>query len=140
MTQHELVLEFHRRFGVPIADAPRPLGHDEFSFRAHFLNEELVELIEAYRAGDFVKQVDALLDLAYVVHGTAAMMGLPWERLFDAVHAANMRKISAREAHARGIDVGSVRHEYDVRKPPGWVGPEDELSNILLEHGYEGQP
>lgn len=139
MTQHQLVLEFHERFAVPVATAPRQLDRDEFRFRFRFMEEELLEFAAAYQDGDLVKQVDALLDLAYVVHGTAAMMGLPWERLFDAVHAANMRKISAREARARGIDVGNVRHEYDVRKPPGWVGPEDELSNILLEHGYEGQ-
>lgn len=135
MTQHELVLEFHRRFGVPIADAPCALNEEEFTFRAHFLNEELIELIEAYRAGNLVKQADALLDLAYVVHGTAAMMGLPWEQLFVIVHEANMRKVSVRDARAQGLNVGEARHEFDVRKPPGWIGPEDELRATIIAHG-----
>lgn len=125
MTQHEMVKEFHERFSVTVAQAPRELSGDEFSFRFKFLHEELREFDEAYRRGDLVKQADALLDLAYVVHGTALMMGLPWDDMFALVHEANMRKVSAREAGVVG------RHPLDVVKPAGWVGPEDGLAALL---------
>lgn len=135
MTQHQLVLEFHERFAVPVATAPRQLDRDEFRFRFGFMEEELLEFAAAYQDSDLVKQVDALLDLAYVVHGTALMMGVPWERAFDIVHSANMRKMSVRELRAVGFDVPNARHDTDVKKPPGWVGPEAELTQLLREHG-----
>ena len=125
MTQHEMVKEFHERFSVTVAQAPRELSNDEFSFRFKFLHEELREFDEAYRRGDIVKQADALLDLAYVVHGTALMMGLPWDAMFAAVHDANMQKVSARDAGVAG------RHPLDVVKPAGWIGPEATLAALL---------
>ena len=125
MTQHEMVQEFHERFSVTVAPEPRELSADEFKFRFGFLHEELQEFAEAYASGNMIKQADALLDLAYVVHGTALMMGLPWDAMFKAVHDANMRKVSARDAGVAG------RHPLDVVKPAGWVGPEAALAKLL---------
>ena len=39
---------------------------------------------------------DALIDLTYVAMGTAYMMGLPWQDLWDEVQRANMSKVRAK--------------------------------------------
>jgi len=125
MTNYKRVLEFHEKFGVPVAKHPMQLTAEDFHFRYAFMHEELEEFAEAWGASNLVKQADALIDLAYVVFGTAAMMGLPWEKLFDAVHEANMKKRKTL------VDEPGSRHKFDVRKPEGWVGPEDAMRKIL---------
>ena len=129
MSNYESVREFHERFGVPVAETPTELAETEFKYRFNFLDEELVELHEAWMNGDLVKQADALIDLVYVALGTALMMGLPWEDLFAIVHRANMQK--------RRVAVGEPgsRHAFDVRKPDGWVGPEDAMRIVLQANG-----
>jgi len=131
-SDNEKVREFHEQFGVPVAEQPRQLTADEFHFRFDFMHEELKEFAEAWGSSSIVDQADALIDLSYVVLGTAAMMGLPWEELFDAVHKANMqkRRVAADDADAR--------HAFDVRKPPGWTGPEVEIGAILASRGWRG--
>jgi predicted HAD superfamily Cof-like phosphohydrolase len=130
-TQHDMVTEFHARFGIPVRKVPQELNQEEFNWRHKFLQEELRELGDAWTDGNLVGQVDALLDLAYVVHGTAVLMGLPWDLLFPVVHDCNMQKVSYAEAKAKGLEVGEPRHTYDVRKPPGWQGPEGRLWALL---------
>lgn len=131
-TQHQLVIDFSYRFGIPVRTVPQQLSKDEFKFRVDFMKEELDEFIEAYRYQDLVKQADALLDLVYVVHGTAIMMGLPWEDLFSVVHLANMKKVLAAELD---VPANQLRLLDDVRKPPGWQPPEPMLRAILTAAG-----
>ena len=52
-----------------------------------------------------------LADLLYVVYGTAEELGIPLDKVFNAIHQANMRKV---------WDDGTVhRNEYGkVIKPP----------------------
>lgn len=94
--------------------------------RLQLLQEELSEFSLACGTGgfapDLAEQADALVDLVYVALGTAALMGLPWEKLWADVHRANMAKV--RGMTKRG-------HTNDVMKPEGWVGPQTE--KILLE-------
>ena len=123
------VHDFHVRFQVPMPNGVTPLPEDVLQFRQIFLQEELNEFLEAHDRGDLVKAFDALLDLTYVVKGTALMMGitpLQWSQGFEAVQKANMTKTRTPSAlHSkRG-------HAFDVIKPEGWVGPEVELSRIL---------
>lgn len=129
-THLENVADFHRRFGVPIHDRPRELEPADLLFRVAFMHEELNEFMLAYLQGDLVKQADALLDLEYVLHGTALWMGLGrlWDELHDEVHAANMRKAPAVTAAASAKNRGRG-HRFDVIKPTGWVGP--DLAVIL---------
>jgi predicted HAD superfamily Cof-like phosphohydrolase len=117
------VKAFHLRFGLPTPQVPALLDHDAHHFRLGFMNEELREYVEAFEAGDLAKAADSLVDLDYVVLGTAVMMGLPWEELFAEVHAANMRKVRAEG----GDDPRSTRsHRLDVVKPKGWRPPDVE--------------
>jgi predicted HAD superfamily Cof-like phosphohydrolase len=94
----------------------------EFSQRVHFLEEELEELELAHSNKDMVGVADALADLVYVAIGTAHMMGIDFEQVFKAVHAANMQKL-------RGITKRGM--VYDAIKPEGWVGPESKIEAIL---------
>lgn len=150
-SQYEMVKEFHQTFGHPVAEEARALevgvygiSEDERTdalrevledlkydanegflgerhFRARFILEELVELMESDNAVD---QVDALADILYFTYGTLVMMGIDPQKPFEIVHAANMRKL---------WPDGKPRWnaEGKVIKPDGWVGPEDELRHYI---------
>lgn len=63
-------------------------------------------------------QFDALIDLAYVVLGTAHLQGFDFEEGWRRVHAANMSKVRAR----RKSD-SKRKSKFDVVKPEGWQAP-----------------
>jgi len=108
------VESFHAKFHItPRFAIPTPLGAFPGATgreRVRHLGEELDELRKACANGDVAKQADALADLIYVALGTALMMGLPWTQVWDAVHAANMRKVDA-------------TGPKQVAKPAGWQDP-----------------
>ena len=122
MSYYDSVRQFHfsvlgiydtaPTFNLPVA----------FSQRITFLEEELEELELAHDKKDMVGVADALADLVYVAIGTAHMMGIDFEQVFKAVHAANMQKL-------RGITKRGM--VYDAIKPENWVGPESKIEAIL---------
>jgi len=127
----ESVLQFHRHFKLPDAtDGDQLLpDHEAQAYRLKFLQEELDELREALQNGDRVKAFDALLDLEYVLHGTALFMGVGpdvWNAGAAIVHMANMTKVRVVSA-----DESKRGSAFDVCKPPGWVAPEPRLREIL---------
>lgn len=130
-TNFEDVKAFHEKFDVPVRPRPQLLPEDELAFRLGFLKEEVMEFQEAHDRGDIAEAFDALLDLVYVAHGTALMMGLPWQEGWNEVQRANMSKMSARDILAQmpdgttPEDIGA-RHISDVRKPEGWQPPNIE--------------
>jgi len=125
-----LVQEFHAKFMLPEGTADVLLNDQHAqAFRLGFLREEVQELEDALALGDNVGVFDALIDLVYVAYGTALFAGISpeqWDAGFVAVHQANMRKI--RVARADDSKRGTA---FDVRKPKGWLGPEDDLGDIL---------
>lgn len=123
----EDVKAFHEKFGVPIGDEPHILDLDAFEFRLKFLREETDEFEDAFMEGDLAGMADALVDLVYVTLGTAAWMGLPWQKLWDEVQRANMDKVSAAESGDP-----DARHGFDVRKPEGWRPP--DIEGVLERH------
>lgn len=152
LNNFEQVKEFHRKFELPIGDTPQQL-HDpmvpgqatfiqsymryvertikqyrEMTYqddvrwgRIQMMLEELREFSEAKTLED---QADSLVDLVYFALGTAVMMGLPWEKLFDEVHRANMEKERvASSAESKRLN------KLDVKKPEGWQAP--DIAGIL---------
>lgn len=109
------VLEFHKKFRVPYFPDPGFPTEDVMQFRLNFLKEELKELEDAAAVHDMPGVADALVDLVYVAIGTALGLGIPFQAVWDEVHAANMRKVRSD---------GNGRHETDVVKPAGWVPPD----------------
>lgn len=124
------VIKFSARFGVPLAERPTLLDYELFLYRLQFLHEELHEFLQAHRSGNLVEAADALLDLEYVLHGTAAMMGLGrrWHDLWRCVHLANMAKVPAPSMAA-----SKRKSQYDIVKPLGWRGPEEQLRKIIAQ-------
>ena len=123
------VLEFHNKFSLPEEPSPGFPKEEDMEFRLMRQAEEGDELYAAWQEGDIVKALDALLDSAYIVYGTALRMGITpemWDAGFEAVHAANMRKERATEASQSKYGT-----TVDIVKPAGWTGPEDILRKIL---------
>lgn len=144
MSDNDDVRALHEKFGLLGHRTPGLLTKAKLKERLEFLLEELEELAQAggftlvevddkviingFPQGadqDLALQADALVDLIYVAHGTAVMLGLPMDRLWNDVHEANMRKV--RGMTKRG-------HQVDLAKPEGWVGPRTKA--ILAEAGY----
>lgn len=83
------------------------------------LQEELDELKEAKTEVD---QLDALLDLKFVINGTLTKMGLNYKDIvlsYEAVVEANEQKSSTKNAEGK------------ITKPKDFVGPETKLQKIL---------
>lgn len=119
------VREFMLKFGQLVFEQPGHLTKRKLHERFEFMSEELKEFADAAAVQDLAGMADALIDLCYVLKGTAIMLGLPWEELWADVHRANMAKV--RGMTHRG-------HLVDACKPPGWVPPQTMV--ILQAHGY----
>lgn len=148
------VREFHVKFGHLTNDSPVHLTKRKLLERIKFLQEELDEFTEAAgyerrsrvdNDNEFIDtyfeklnldlgtevdqdlplQADALVDMVYVALGTAVMLGLPWQELWDDVQRANMSK-------TRGV--GKRGNLVDCIKPDGWEPP--KTLKILLANGY----
>jgi len=124
------VAEFHELILNDYAEATPALVSLEYCIeRASFLHEELDEFCIASGEGDMVGVADALADLVYVALGTAYKMGLPFDSIWQAVQAANMRKVAG--PTKRG-------NKVDACKPEGWVGPETAIARAIqrkVDHG-----
>jgi predicted HAD superfamily Cof-like phosphohydrolase len=152
MSNFTQVLEFHQQFELPIGATPKQLvrGHsdyklgqmihtlklcenairlgrwetDEIAGRYQMMIEELREFMEAVLKGDLEAQADSLVDLVYFALGTAAMMGLPFDRLFVEVHRANMAKV-----RVESTEESKRLNKLDVKKPEGWQPP--DIAGVL---------
>lgn len=122
----EDLYQLHAKHGQLSADQPGHLTYRKALERIRCLQEEVAELTGAAATDDLPGVADALVDLVVFAKGTAVMLGLPWEALWDDVHRANLAK--ERGAGKRGFAV-------DLVKPPGWEGP--RTLEILKEHGYD---
>lgn len=109
----------YNKFGFPVPPSPMYLGRALLEARLKHLHEELDEFSKAHGEYDMHGAADALIDLAYVTHGTAVLMGLPWYSLWDEVQRKNMLKERATNASQskRGTTI-------DIIKPVGWTPPD----------------
>jgi predicted HAD superfamily Cof-like phosphohydrolase len=119
--EYELVREFHRRFGHPIADAPHMLDDERVSSRGKWMLEELYEFFEST---DMYEQADAIIDLMYFALGTLVEMGMPPDELFAVVHEANMAKLWE-DGIPRYDEIGKTL------KPDGWTDPAPKLKAVV---------
>lgn len=110
---------FQNFFKVPMAVQPSLLSEELFRFRAKFLHEEVMEFVQGHNAQNLCDAADALIDLAYVLHGTALMMGLPWDALWREVHHKNMKKVRVTR-----VDESKRGSIYDIKKPKEWTPPD----------------
>lgn len=112
------VYKFQEKFGIPMASEPTRMSRDIAEFRVKFIQEELDEYKTALEKDDLNAQLDALVDMTYVILGTALRQGMGdiFERAFARVHTANMRK-QLEDGPANRANKGLI-------KPPGWTPPD----------------
>ena len=116
----EDIIAFSTKFGLPQLEKPGFLESEDMEYRINFVQEELNELWQSYNTNDLEGTLDALVDLMYVVLGTAWLMNLPILDAWDRVHHANMQKARAENAE----DPRSKRRNHlDIVKPMDWRPP-----------------
>lgn len=128
-SQYEMVVEFHKKFGIDYNGPCRILPPDLAKFREAFLDEELQEYRDAVAEGNHEKALDSLVDLIYIALGTAHVHGYrKFDQAFNRVHNANMQK-------RRVMKQGESRRndKYDIVKPDGWKAP--DLSDLVKTNG-----
>ena len=127
MSYYDDVRDFHRKFDLPAHPEAPPqfLAPDVLQYRLGFLLEELNEFTLAMEQRDLAEAADALADLVYVALGTAHLMRLPFEQVWQEIQRANL----AKERVTGATDPRSKRrHALDVVKPPGWRAPDHSLA------------
>jgi predicted HAD superfamily Cof-like phosphohydrolase len=131
------IREFHSKFNQGYQEPARVLPKELADFRLKFMMEELNEWTQHQRAVEYSlthddapdqveythhleEQLDALVDLAYVLFGTVHLQGLDhvFSEAWHRVHQANMSKVPAQSAadSKRG-------YAGDIVKPEGWQPP-----------------
>lgn len=136
---------FHEKFGLSYVRPtgsnlaglrkPAPTGAEDnkelMQFRLDFLHEEMEEFELGLNEGDIAQMADALVDLTYVAMGTAHLLGLPWQDLWDEVQRANITKERAMSDGSNSKRGSS----FDVIKPEGWKAP--NIDGVLQKYGFE---
>lgn len=116
-TPHELVMEWHTTYNVPVGDKPFPLTPEREKLRIDLIKEEWEELLLACSTGNFIEQVDALADLVYVIYGMAIEMGINLDTVLEEVQRSNMSKL--------GLDEKPIyREDGKVLKGPNFSPPD----------------
>ncbi len=93
--QLKQVGDFQKAFGGFIGEGPSFPPLERCVLRQKLLQEEVLELHEAWSNEDIVEVADAITDCLYILFGTAIEFGLQdkLEALFNEVHGSNMSKL-----------------------------------------------
>ena len=88
------VVEFHRKFKIPILKTPSINLARNLDLRFNWLQEEVDEYEKALNEQDIVGISDALADIQYIHHGNVLEHGLYkiYPLIFNEVHRSNMTK------------------------------------------------
>lgn len=93
-------------------------------FRISLIDEEYDELIQALQWGDLAFIAKECADLVYVVVGTCVALGIPFDAVFDAVHASNMSKLDE--------DGNAIRRpDGKILKGPDYAAPEATIAKLV---------
>jgi len=111
------VTEFHRTYGQSAPTTATLLSPEDQKLRAWLLDEERAEYEEAVVKGDIVEIADALVDMLYIVLGTAVSHGITrLPEMFAEVHRSNMSKLAADGSVIR-------REDGKILKGPNYFKP-----------------
>jgi predicted HAD superfamily Cof-like phosphohydrolase len=122
--QLKQVEDFQKAFGSFIGEGPSFPPLERCVLRQRLLQEEVLELHEAWSNKDIVEVADAITDCLYILFGTAIEFGLQdkLEALFSEVHGSNMSKL---DFDGKPI----YREDGKVMKGPNYYRP--NLKNII---------
>ena len=116
MTYEDMVLEFHKIFGLPIGEEPWFPDDITRGMRRKLILEEVAEYLQAEIDDDIIEVADALADLVYVAIGAAITYGIPFDAIFNEVQRSNMSKL--------GDDGQPIyREDGKVLKGPNFTEP-----------------
>jgi phosphoribosyl-ATP pyrophosphohydrolase len=109
-----MVTEFHAAMEQPIN---KRLSDEEYRLRLKLIGEEWTEFCEEAAAVDLAAPGEAfikeLVDLMYVLTGTAVAMGYNLDEAIKRVHASNMSKLvdgkAVRRADGKVLKGGAYR-------------------------------
>jgi predicted HAD superfamily Cof-like phosphohydrolase len=77
--------------------SPHMLSESAAEQRCNMVGEEVHELVDAMYYDSVEDVAKELADIIYVVLGTASIMGINMEAVFQAVHEHNMLKLDSKE-------------------------------------------
>ena len=118
--EYEMVKDFHKAFGHPVADKPTEMKFGRRVARRRWMTEELDEFLVAR---DVYSQTDAMIDLMYFCLGTLCELGVPPADVFKVVQDANMGKLHDGKP--------KYREDGKIIKPEGWQPPEPKIKEII---------
>lgn len=129
--------DFHIKFHLEYDGPARVLPPDLSRFRIKFMDEEQNEYCHHEAAASAERYIltasasdpanyafhlehmlDGLVDMVYVVIGTAYLHGFDFREAWRRVHAANMKKVRAER-----VSDSKRGSTWDVVKPEGWTPP-----------------
>jgi predicted HAD superfamily Cof-like phosphohydrolase len=109
---YKSVKDFHIAFNQRVGEKPELPDMKERELRGKLLTEEFKEYINAEHNNDIVNIAQELADIIYIACGTAVSYGIPLDKVFAAIHKANMNKL---------VDGKPLKREDGkVIKPEGW--------------------
>lgn len=110
----ELVIEFHKKFSVPVSDSPALIPKDRWNLRHKLMDEEVQEYVEGAQKGDLENIAKELADVLYGVYGTILEHGLQdmMEEVFAEVHRSHMTK----EYHQYKMVKGKNFSKADIKQ------------------------
>lgn len=116
MSIEQQVIDFHEKFcpeKIATGVGQELIPQAEVEFRLGFIEEELNELKDALAAGDLGEELDAYVDILWVVYGTMLMrFGKACsDEAMAEVYRANMSKVR-------------VPGNFKIQKPADFVRPD----------------
>jgi len=102
------------------------IPEEVYQLRLRLLEEEFNEFKKAHAEKDKVEMADALADMIYIAVGTANVMNIPLDKVWNEVQRSNMAKVDP--------STGKVtkREDGKILKPEGWTPP--QIQKVLKEH------
>lgn len=119
--------EFHKRFRVPRASMEDEVAID---LRKTLLFEEITEACDALDEGDIVGIAKELADALVAIYGTADVLRIPIDVVFELVHRSNMSKLDD-----RGEPI--YRSDGKILKSDNYVRPEPFIAEALRKVGHD---
>jgi predicted HAD superfamily Cof-like phosphohydrolase len=101
----------------------QPKTEDNQSLYANLIQEEYEEFVSGIHAEDDVEQLDACMDMIWVILGFCYMKGYNVTEAWNEVSKSNLCKIDS----ATGKVI--KRHDGKILKPEGWLPP--DLSKFI---------
>ena len=131
MSHLNAVKQFREKFHLPINAKPTLVDGEIAMLRVNRLYEEVQEIATAIMSNDVEGILDGLVDLEYILHGTTLAYGFGkiYQKAFERVHEANMKKQRAKSA-----DESKHGTKLDIIKPEGWTPP---VLKDLIEGGND---